>query len=215
MKAFKTLLLAAAISLLGSPAFATITFDSLVSIPSTVIGEAYTEDGFTIEFFWAVDVGTGSGAQIGGHNHFTSFDSGVAEFQHFNGSSELQGIRITKTGGGLFSVTSLDFHVHGTSFIDGFSESNVLLAAGFDPTQSAVSQFTAFAAASAAGLTTLNVGGFNNVAELWVSSANSIAFDNIVLGNGVGVPDHNSTLALMSLGLAGLALVARRRGTAR
>ena len=186
---------------------AVITFTSPVApgpaAELTAGSETFTEAGFDVEAFWALNTGAPTGAFTGGHFH----NNANNEEQHFNGANELQGLFVEQVGEGAFGAVSIDYTVRGGGNINGFPGPQVYILVGtaFNPTASVASQFTAFAVA---GSGTLNISGFGNVGSLFISSSSSVSFDNLVVGPAAPEP---ATMLLLGAGALGMAF--RRRFT--
>jgi hypothetical protein len=168
-----------------------------VSIPGPgagVLNPSFVENGFLVEVFWAVDTGLPSGRFIRGHFHSKNLDSGF-EGQHFGGPRELHGIFIRAEDGRSFTVKSVRCRVTRNrelgraNSIAGFAnyDVKVLIATDFLPKQSVLGQFIAFSVGLPISndltlpFTTLPVGGFDNVKQVFIASSASIDLDEIVL----------------------------------
>jgi hypothetical protein len=168
-----------------------------VSIPGPgagVLNPSFVENGFLVEAFWAVDTGLASGRFVRGHFHTKNLDSGF-EGQHFGGSRELHGIFIRAEDGRSFTVKSVRYRVtHNRELgrsksIVGFSnyDIKVLIATDFTPKLSVLGQFTPFSVGPPISndltlpFTTLPVGGFDDVKQVFISSSASVDLEEIVL----------------------------------
>ncbi|NNJ71420.1 MAG: PEP-CTERM sorting domain-containing protein, partial [Kiritimatiellales bacterium] len=185
---------------------ATITFD--VNSATNITGfTGYTnpmmeEDGYNVEWFWGLH---------NGHSHLTSVGGSLVENNHNNYFSSLsltqaQGFRITKVGGGAFSLASVD--LAGQIAIGDESA----LDSAAEVTASAMSLLTSGTAGGTLGIVTAIPTGFDNVTELyftdayvvnaaggpggWTGVVSGNYVDNIVLGAAIPEP---ASLGLMAV----------------
>jgi hypothetical protein len=212
------------VAVAGRTNAAVLTFDPSPTISTSngklvFSSENFTTAGFYVESFTGAVVGDqNNGFVTNGHFHIGSDTNSVAnvEVQHYAGFGSLQGIFIESSGGSPFSLTSLDFRVRDTSQnITGYSASDakVLLSTSFDPTQSVVSQFTAFSAGLVStSFATLPVTGFDNVTRVFITSSARVSFDNITIGPAASEIPEPTTLIIWSLlATLGLSFGWRRR----
>ena len=194
MKLTKSLVAGAALYLASGAASAVvIDFDS-TGIPTGTFTGAFTEDGFDLLFTDMMFAGTGSTSTAPIEIERRVLTQGTLE--------------ITKSGGGLFTFGSIDWeweYGRDTSItIDGLVGGGVV---GTD-TYTATSGATGYSTYGAAGLAGISVDKLIIYADR--DGASGGAFDTIVL-EAAAAPEPG-TVALLALGLAGLA--ARRRSRA-
>ena len=159
------------------------------------VNPSFVEQGFRVESFWAVGVGTPEAYFKRAHFHPPDLVTGF-EAQHLGNPSELSGIFIRALDGRPFGIRSLRYRVTRNRQIpskplslDGYNNFavQVLLAESFDPRRTVRSQFTGFPAGLPLGndptlpWSTLYISGFELATEVYIASSASIDIDNIVL----------------------------------
>ena len=156
---------------------------------------SFVQNGFLVESFWAVRLGTPSAHFKRGHFHPQHLATGF-EAQHLGNADELHGLYIRALDRRPFGVQSLRYRVTRNrqlpgkpGSLAGFSnfDVNILVGRGFDPRQTVRAQFTAFPVGLSAGNDptlpwwTLRIAGFETVQQLFIASSASVDFDDIVL----------------------------------
>ena len=177
----------------------TIDFDSLeeAGTQRRSLGATYTEDGFTITENSVV-----GGLLVAQQSHAQYAGSAGLHSIFINGPLELE---IASKDGSAFDMTSIDLSLLDPAGTSGTVQFTGVLAGG----GSVVQSFTT----STFGFQTFSFTGFDNIVRLkWMqgtSLLNAHQFDNIVLGlsaggGGSSVPEANSTLLLLSMGMLGM-----------
>lgn len=154
---------------------------------------SFTEAGFQVEAFWAVNVGQADGHFIRGHFHWPDLSNGF-EGQHFGGPRELHGLFIRAVDGQSFSLRQLSYRVtHNrqttNTSIEGFTNMNVnvLVSTSFDVRKPVLAQFVRLPVGPPLGndrslpFFTLQVEGFEQVTQLFIASSASVDLDDLVL----------------------------------
>jgi hypothetical protein len=156
---------------------------------------SFVQEGFLVESFWALRIGTREGSFKHAHFHPPDLSTGF-EAQHLGNPSQLHGIYIRSLDGKRFGLKSLRYRVTRNRqlpgrplSIEGFSNYNVnvLVARSFDPRTSIRTQFVSFPAGLAVGNDTnlpwwtLRISGFQLVDQVYIASSASVDFDNLVL----------------------------------
>jgi hypothetical protein len=160
-----------------------------------IVNPSFTEQGFLVESFWALQTGTPEAFFRRAHFHPPDLSTGF-EAQHLGNPKELHGLYIRSLDGRPFGVKSLRYRVTRNRelplkplSIEGYSnyDVNILLARTYDPRWSNRVQFVGFPVGLPAGndLTlpwwTLRVTGFEAVDQVYIASSASVDFDDIVL----------------------------------
>ncbi|HEY7652074.1 MAG TPA: hypothetical protein VIG07_04570 [Methylomirabilota bacterium] len=155
----------------------------------------FLQNGFLVEAFWAVRLGSTGARFKRAHFHPPDLASGY-EAQHFGNPNELHGIFIRSLDGRPFGLKSLRYRVTrnrqllGKPFsIEGFSNYNVnvLVASAFDPRLSIRSQFVSFPVGLPVGNDPtlpwwpLPITGFELVQQVFIASSASVDLKDIVL----------------------------------
>jgi hypothetical protein len=156
---------------------------------------SFVQEGFLIEAFWALKIGSREGFFKRAHFHPPDLSTGF-EAQHLGNPTELHGIYIRSLDGKRFGVKSLRYRVTRNRqipgrplSIEGFNnfDVNALVARSFDPRMSIRSQFVSFPIGLPVGNETtlpwwtLRIAGFQLVHQAYIASSASVDFDNIVL----------------------------------
>ena len=156
---------------------------------------SFTEHGFLVESFWAIQTGTPEAFFRRGHFHPVDLSSGF-EAQHLGNPKELHGLYIRSLDGKPFGVKSLRYRVTRNRqlpqkplSIEGFTNYsvNILLSRTYDPRWSTRVQFTGFPVGLPVGNDptlpwwTLAVTGFEVVDQVYIASSASMDLDDIVL----------------------------------
>ena len=156
---------------------------------------SFEEEGFLVEAFWTVKLGSPSPYFKRAHFHPPDLATGF-EAQHLGNPNELHGIFIRSLDGRPFGVKSLRYRVSRNrelptkpGSIEGFSNYsvNVLVARSFDPRRASRGQFVSFPVGLPAGNEptlpwwTLPISGFEIVEQVFIASSASVDFDDIVL----------------------------------
>ena len=159
------------------------------------VNPKFSENGFLVEAFWAVEVGSKVGHFIQGHFHPKDLATGF-EGQHYGGRRELHGLFIKAEDGKPFNLKSLRCRVtrnrelpDRNRSIDGFSlyDVQILISTSFDPGQPLWGQLVPFSVGPPVGndldqpFSTLSISGFNEVTQVFIASSASVDFDDIVL----------------------------------
>lgn len=155
---------------------------------------SFEQEGFLVEAFWAVRLGSTGPYFKRAHFHPPDLASGF-EAQHLGNSNELHGVFIRSLDGRPFGLKSLRYRVTRNrglptkpGSIEGFSNYNVnvLIARSFDPRRAIRGQFVAFPVGLPAGNDptlpwwTLPIFGFEVVEQVFIASSASVDFDDIV-----------------------------------
>jgi hypothetical protein len=156
---------------------------------------SFVQDGFLVESFWAVRVGSPSGHFKRAHFHPPDLATGF-EAQHLGNPDELHGLYIRAIDRRPFGLLSLRYRITRNRQIPtkpgslaGFSnyDVNVLIARTFDPRWTVRGQFVGFPVGLPVGNDptlpwwTLPISGFEAVQEVFIASSASVDFDEIVL----------------------------------
>jgi hypothetical protein len=156
---------------------------------------SFEQEGFLVEAFWAVKLGSASAYFRRGHFHPPNLATGF-EAQHLGNPNELHGIYIRSLDGRPFGLKSLRYRVTRNrelptkpGSIEGFSnyDVNVLIARSFDPRRAIRGQFVVFPVGLPAGNDptlpwwTLPMFGFEAVEQVFIASSASVDFDDIGL----------------------------------
>jgi hypothetical protein len=156
---------------------------------------SFEQEGFLVEAFWAVGLGSASPHFKRAHFHPPDLATGF-EAQHLGNSDELHGVFMRSLDGRPFGVKSLRYRVTRNrqlptkpGSIEGFSNYNVnvLIARAFDPRRTIRGQFVSFPVGLAVGSDptvpwwTLAISGFEMVEQVFIASSASVDFDDIVL----------------------------------
>jgi hypothetical protein len=156
---------------------------------------SFVQDGFLVESFWGVKLGTSAAHFKRAHFHPPDLSSGY-EAQHYANPDELHGVYIRALDRRLFGLRSLRYRVtrnrqllNRPLSIQGFSnyDVNVLVARSFDPRMSIRAQFVGFPVGLPLGndpllpWLPLPITGFDSVYELFIASSASVDFEDIVL----------------------------------
>jgi hypothetical protein len=156
---------------------------------------SFVQEGFLVEAFWAIRMGTAEAGFKRAHFHPPDLSSGF-EAQHFGNPQELHGIYIRSVDGRPFSLKSLRYRATRNRqlprrplSIEGFSnyDVNVLVGTAFDPRRPIRTQFMSFPVGLPVGSDvtlpwwTLLISGFETVQQVFIASTASVDFDNIVL----------------------------------
>ncbi|MEL4895672.1 PEP-CTERM sorting domain-containing protein [Crocosphaera sp. Alani8] len=184
-------------------------------------GKCFVEDGFNVEAFSAQGIGT-EDAFFSEGSHFHA--RGSYEAQHYSDVDRLLGIYLTLVDGGTFSLESLDYQLRdNTRAISGYStdDTKILISTTFDPTQPVSGQFVEYSLGSdlPSMFETLDITGFENITQVYISSSGDVNFDNITtseIPEGAdpnSVPEPGTLLGLLTLGTMGF--VSRVKGKSK
>ncbi|MFI5324924.1 MAG: hypothetical protein ACHQ7H_01705 [Candidatus Rokuibacteriota bacterium] len=156
---------------------------------------SFVQNGFLVESFWAVRLGTPNAYFKRGHFHPQTLATGF-EAQHLGNPDELHGLYIRAVDRRPFGIQSLRYRVTRNrqlpgkpGSLAGFSnyDVHVLVGRAFDPRQAVRGQFTGLPVGLPAGNDptlpwwTLRISGFETVQQLFIASSASVDFDDIVL----------------------------------
>lgn len=156
---------------------------------------SFVQNGFLVESFWAVRLGTPNAHFKRGHFHPQTLATGF-EAQHLGNPDEIHGLYIRTIDRRPFGLRSLRYRVTRNrqlpgkpGSLAGFSnyDVHVLVGRAFDPRQAVRGQFTGFPVGLPAGNDptlpwwTLRISGFETVTQLFIASSASVDFDDIVL----------------------------------
>lgn len=156
---------------------------------------SFVQEGFLVEAFWVVRLGSPSARFKRAHFHPPDLSSGF-EAQHLGNPDELHGIYIRSLDGRPFGLNRLRYRVTRNRqlprkpfSIEGFSNYNVnvLIARSFDPRRAIRGQFLSFPVGLPTGNDptlpwwTLPVSGFDQVEQVFIASSASVDLDDIVL----------------------------------
>jgi hypothetical protein len=199
----------------------TVTFSNPPGVPSghlpdtggilTPTSQNFVESGVHVEAFWAPNELTGFRSDA----HFHHLEDGYETSHGFR--DDRQGLYIRMVDGSSFDLVSLDFRL--LSLPAG---TDILISSTFDPLQPADPQFTAFHVSQSSSFSTLQIDGFENLTQVFISSVLSANQLERVRWDNVVVDPHISTAAVpvpapLLMGALGLGMVAwgRRKWAAR
>ncbi|MGK7954971.1 MAG: PEP-CTERM sorting domain-containing protein [Crocosphaera sp.] len=176
-------------------------------------GKCFLEDGFNVEAFSALQIGSPTAFYSEG-GHFHSRNS--YEAQHYSDGDRLLGVYLTLENGGLFSLESLDYQLRdNTRAIDGYStnDTKVLISTNFDPMEPVLGQFQEYSLGSELPdmFETLTLSEFENITQLYIASSGDVNFDNINLtttetpeeNTPISIPESSTLVGLLTLGTMG------------
>lgn len=184
----------------GAPVVATTPKLAALSPLALAPGEgtsnpSFVQNGFLVESFWAVRLGTSNAHFKRAHFHPQTLATGF-EAQHLGNPDELHGLYIRSVDRRPFGLQSLRYRVTRNrqlpgkpGSLAGYSNYDVQVFVGraFDPRQAVRGQFTGFPVGLPAGNDptlpwwTLRIVGFETVTQLFIASSASVDFDDIVL----------------------------------
>ncbi len=176
-------------------------------------GKCFLEDGFNVEAFSALQIGSPTAFYSeGGHFHARN----SYEAQHYSDDDRLLGVYLTLENGGTFSLESLDYQLRdNTRAIDGYStnDTKVLISTNFDPMEPVLGQFQEYSLGSELPdmFETLTLSEFENITQLYIASSGDVNFDNINLtttetpeeNTPISIPESSTLVGLLTLGTMG------------
>jgi hypothetical protein len=145
-----------------------------------VCSQTFSQDGYIFRSFWY----TGAEAQsTNGHFHLLASADPLVflgyEQHHFQADLDRQGVRITRSDGGAFTLKSIDYRGGGSPFEIGTSAITSIVS---DETfVTIVPDYTRFPTVAAGSFTTLNFSGFEDKTAVYITMRGNADWDNIVL----------------------------------
>jgi hypothetical protein len=143
-----------------------------------VCSQTFSQDGYVFRSFWY----TGAEAQsINGHFHLLASAEVFLGYEqhHFQADFDRQGVRITRSDGGAFTLKSIDYRGGGSPFEIGTSPVTSIVS---DETfVTVVSGYTRFPTVGVGTFTTLNFSGFEDKTAGYITMRGNADWDNIVL----------------------------------
>jgi hypothetical protein len=136
-------------------------------------GQAFVQDGYVVQSFWYDPPQIPAPHWTEAHLHAQDLgDGNWAEAHHFQGDGARQGVRIRRQDGQAFSLEGIDYRDASTPF-----EIGTTAVASITPPS--VDGYTAFPVTESSSLQSLQISGFSNVTEVWITMAQSGIWDNI------------------------------------